>query len=128
MSRPPVSSGTYLREIQNVTARMKKARKLISTLRQTTARENDWAKAADISLDAAKAAGSLVGSLTPELAEPDTLLKLVQMQRFATSLLVRARRIKTALGSEGGLSRLADPTDYESDNDHDDSDDLGGEE
>jgi hypothetical protein len=126
MSRP-VSSGTYLREIQNVTARMKKARKLISTLRQTTARENDWAKAADISLDAAKAAGTLVGSLTPELADPDMLLKLVQMQRFATSLLVRARRIKTALGSEGGLSRLADPGEYDSDNDHD-NDDLAGEE
>lgn len=117
MSRP-VSPGTFQRDIQNTTTRMKKARRLISELRQSAARESDWIKAADLSMDAVKAAASLVAGVTPELAaDPDLLLKLIQMQRFATSLLVRARRIKSAVASEDGIARLSSQGGFEADSD-----------
>lgn len=97
---------------------MKKARRLLSELRQSAARESDWIKAADLSMDAVKAAASLVAGITPELAaDPDLLLKLIQMQRFATSLLVRARRIKTAVASEDGIARLSSQGGFEADSD-----------
>jgi hypothetical protein len=50
---------------------------------------------------------------------------MIQMQRFATSLLVRARRVKTALASEEGIARLAAQGDEDPyrDNEESDSDD-----
>ena len=55
----------------------------------------------------AKGAAAIVANLPDDLAEPDLLLKAVQMQRYATGLLVRVRRIRTALSREGGYRDLA---------------------
>lgn len=107
MSRPPASSGAVLRDIQHTTTRMKKARKLMTELRHGSAGEDAWAKAAAAGLEAAKAAAGIVASLPEEMAEPDLLLKTVQMQRYATGLLVRVRRIRSALEREGGYRELA---------------------
>ncbi len=107
MSRPPVSSGAVLRDIQHTTTRMKKVRKLMTELRQGSASEEAWAKAAAAGLEAAKGAAAIVANLPDDLAEPDLLLKAVQMQRYATGLLVRVRRIRTALSREGGYRDLA---------------------
>ncbi len=107
MSRPPVSSGALLRDIQHVTTRMKKVRKLMTELRIGSASEDAWEKAASAGLEAAKSAAAIVASLPEEMAEPDLLLKTVQMQRYATGILVRVRRIRTALGHEGGVRELA---------------------
>lgn len=106
MSRPPASSGAALRDIQHTMARMKKVRKLMTELRHGSAGEEAWAKAATAGLEAAKAAAGVVASLPDEIADPDLILKAVQMQRFATGLLVRVRRIRTALEREGGYREL----------------------
>jgi hypothetical protein len=125
MSRPPASPGAFLRDIQHATTRMKKARRMMSELRRANPRESDWAKAAELSIDSVKGAAMLVAGVTPELSDPDMLLKMIQMQRFATSLLVRARRVKTALASEEGIARLAAQGDEDPyrDNEESDSDD-----
>jgi hypothetical protein len=121
MSRPPVSTGALLRDIQHATTHMKKARKLLTELRGGSADEEKWAKAADLALVAVKDAARLVANVSPELAEPDTLLKLVQMQRFATGLLVKVRRVKSALSREDGLRELTGTgTDLEADDWSDD--------
>lgn len=107
MSRSSASSGAILRDIQHTTTRMKKVRKLMTELRVGSATEEAWAKAATAGLDAAKAAAAIVANLPEETADPDLLLKAVQMQRYATGLIVRVRRIKTALSREGGYRDLA---------------------
>lgn len=107
MSRPQVSSGAILRDIQHTTTRMKKVRKLMTGLRNGNTSEESWEKAALAGIDAVKASAEIVANLPEELADPDLLLKVVQMQRFSTGLLVRARRIRTALSREGGVRDLA---------------------
>lgn len=96
-----------LREIQNTTNRMKKIRRMLTDLRSGQPRESDWVKISDMAVEAVADAGGIVAALTPALADPDVMLKLVQMQRFATGLLVKARRVKTALGTPGGITELA---------------------
>ncbi len=101
---------------------------MMSELRRANPRESDWAKAAELSIDSVKGAAMLVAGVTPELSDPDMLLKMIQMQRFATSLLVRARRVKTALASEEGIARLASQGDEEPYRESDSDDEWTGEE
>lgn len=107
MSRPPVSAPALLRDIQHATQRMKKARKLLTELRGGTTNESQWSKAADAAIESVKSAAGIVAAVPLELADSELLLKIVQMQRFSTNLLVKARRVKTALGREDGLRELA---------------------
>lgn len=106
-----------LREIQNITTRMKKIRRMLTDLRSGQSRESDWTKVSDMAIEAVAEAGGIVAALTPALADPDVMLKLVQMQRFATGLLVKARRVKTALAKPGGVSELATGSGMDNDDD-----------
>lgn len=111
-----------LREIQNSTNRMKKIRRMLTELRSGQPRESDWIKISDMAIEAVVDSARITSALTLALSDPDILLKLVQMQRFATGLLVKARRVKLALSKPGGISELSTSAGFEMD------DDLAGEE
>ncbi|MFM7591506.1 MAG: hypothetical protein ACKO85_06890, partial [Isosphaeraceae bacterium] len=60
---------------------------------------------------------AVAAALTPALADPEVMLKVVQMQRFATGLLVRARRVRAALARPGGVAELSSSAGVETDDD-----------
>jgi hypothetical protein len=122
MSRSIETTGSMLREIQNSTNRMKKIRRMLTELRSGQARESDWIKISDMAIEAVVDSARITSALTLALSDPDILLKLVQMQRFATGLLVKARRVKLALSKPGGISELSTSAGFDMD------DDLAGEE
>ena len=117
MSRNIATTGALTREIQNSTNRMKKVRRMLTDLRGGQARESDWSKAADMAIEAVAESGTIVAALSPALADPEIMLKIVQMQRFATGLLVRARRVKAALARPGGVAELGSSAGLDADDD-----------
>lgn len=117
MSRNIATTGALVREIQNSTNRMKKVRRMLTELRGSQARESDWQKTADMAIEAVAESAAVAAALTPALADPEVMLKVVQMQRFATGLLVRARRVKSALARPGGVAELSSSGGIEAEDD-----------
>ncbi|MFM7130175.1 MAG: hypothetical protein ACKO0V_12530 [bacterium] len=117
MSRNIATTGALVREIQNSTNRMKKVRRMLTELRGSQARETDWQKTADMAIEAVAESAAVAAALTPALADPEVMLKVVQMQRFATGLLVRARRVRAALARPGGVAELSSSAGVETDDD-----------
>ncbi|MFM7317681.1 MAG: hypothetical protein ACKO9H_11205 [Planctomycetota bacterium] len=117
MSRNIATTGALVREIQNSANRMKKVRRMLTELRGSQARETDWQKSADMAIEAVAESAAVAAALTPALADPEVMLKVVQMQRFATGLLVRARRVRAALARPGGVAELSSSAGVETDDD-----------
>jgi hypothetical protein len=117
MSRNIATTGALVREIQNSTNRMKKVRRMLTELRGSQARETDWQKTSDMAIEAVAESAAVAAALTPALADPEVMLKIVQMQRFATGLLVRARRVRAALARPGGVAELSSSVGIEAEDD-----------
>ncbi|MGP0063845.1 MAG: hypothetical protein ACLQGP_09635 [Isosphaeraceae bacterium] len=101
-----MSPGTALRQLQQAQAGLKKARQLLKQDREreghtTSIFEAGWASLAH--------AHRLLAEIPPEAADEAVLTKQLAVQRYATALLVRLRRLQR----HGGI----DPSAFSDDDD-----------
>jgi hypothetical protein len=91
-----MSPGTALREIQQAQAGLKKARALLKQGRDEP-RTRPAVFAAG--WDSLTQAHRLIASIPHDAVDDDVLTKLLALQRYATALLVRLRRLKRNEGA-----------------------------
>ncbi len=108
-----MSSGTALRQLQQAQAGLKKARQLLKQVRggegsSTTVFEAGWSSMIQ--------AHRLMAEIPPEAADEAVLTRQLAVQRYATALLVRLRRLQRG----GGI----DPSAFSDDDDRFDDEEI----
>ena len=108
-----MSPGTVLRDLQKVQASMKKARALLKD-----AKESPRAAAAIFGAgwESLNQAYRLMAAIPAEAVNDEVLTKQLAVERYATALLVRLRRLKRQ-----GTAGLADSGDEDDDFSNDDN-------
>ena len=107
-----MSPGTALRQLQQAQAGLKRARQL---LKQAGEQESSRATVFQAGWSSLAQALRLMAEIPPEAADEDVLTRQLAVQRYATALLVRLRR----LHRHGGLA----PEDFSEEDDDDRFDD-----
>ena len=94
-----MSSGTALRQLKQAHATLKKARQAMRMVRQNPALAP---KMVDAGWDALMQAHRLMAEIPRSAADEEVLTQQLSVQRYATSLLVRLRRLvrKGELGAD----------------------------
>ena len=87
---PEMSAGTALRQLQQAHAGLKKARQLLSASKGDPHAGPRVLKAGWASLAHAH---QLIAAIPQEAASDEVMTKLLSVQRYATALLVRLRRV-----------------------------------
>ena len=100
---PDASSGAVLRQLQQAQALMKKARQALAQARGAAADPQPLLK---IGWDALIRTHSILAVVPLSAANEPVMTKLLAVQRYATALLVRLRRI--ARNEPGALEGLED--------------------
>ncbi len=106
---PGMSPGTALRELQQAQAGLRKAREL---LKQVKDNPRMLPKVFDAGWEGLAKAHGIMAAIPAEAANDDVLTKQLAVERYATALLVRLRRIKrnqsaeAASGDDDGLGAL----------------------
>jgi len=88
---PAMSPGTALRELQQAQAGLKKAREL---LKQVNGNPAARPAVFDAGWESLSRAHRLMASIPHEATDDAVLTKQLALQRYATALLVRLRRLK----------------------------------
>ncbi len=97
---PEMSSGAALRELQQAQAGLRKARAL---LKQSRDNPRLLPRAFDAGWESLCRAHRMMAAIPAPAADDDVLTKQLAVQRYATALLVRLRRIKRNPGAAGAL-------------------------
>lgn len=101
-----MSSGTALRQLQQAHAGLKKARHLLLASKGDAHAGARVLKAGWASLSLAN---QLIAAIPLEAANEDVMTKQLSVQRYATALLVRLRRVlKHGTGDAAGLDDESD--------------------
>src|SRR5262245_30860637 len=87
---PETTPGRVLRDLQHAKAAMRKARE---TLRLARASDQDSAPALRLGWETLCAAHQVLASIPWKAADDTVMTKQASVQRYATSLLVRLRRL-----------------------------------
>jgi hypothetical protein len=97
---PEMTPGTALRELQHAQAGLKKARALLKQ-----ARDNPrlLPKVFDAGWQSLSQAHRMIAAIPATAADDDVLTKQLAVERYATALLVRLRRIKRNQGADGAV-------------------------
>ncbi len=95
---PEMSPGAALRELQQAQAGLKKARAL---LKQARANPRLLPKVFEAGWDSLTKAHRVMAAIPALATDDDVLTKQLAVERYATALLVRLRRIKRNQGVEG---------------------------
>lgn len=105
-----MSPGTALRNLQQAQAGMKKARQAIRMARESGADANTATRVLKIGWDSLVHAQRLLAEIPLDAATEPVMTKQLAVQRYATALLVRLRRIaRNEPGAlEGGDDDLDD--------------------
>ena len=95
---PEMTPGTALRELQHAQAGLKKARELLKQ-----ARENPriWPKVFVAGWDSLSQAHRVIAAIPAVAAHDAVLTKQLAVERYATALLVRLRRLQRNQGMQG---------------------------
>jgi hypothetical protein len=93
-----MSPGAALRELQQAQAGLRKAREL---LKQVKDNPRLLPKVFDAGWESLAKAHRMMGAIPATAADDDVLTKQLAVERYATALLVRLRRIKRNQGSQG---------------------------
>jgi hypothetical protein len=101
---PGMSPGAALRELQQAQAGLRKAREL---LKQVKDNPQLLPKVFDAGWQSLAKAHRMMAAIPTEAADDDVLTKQLAVERYATALLVRLRRIKRNQ-SAGGASKADD--------------------
>ncbi|MEO6809535.1 MAG: hypothetical protein ABI353_10540 [Isosphaeraceae bacterium] len=88
-----MSSGTALRQLQQAQAGMKKARQTLRQARAVGATPEVAQRVLQVGWESLTQAHKLLGSIPLSAATEPVLTKQLAVQRYATALLVRLRRI-----------------------------------
>jgi hypothetical protein len=96
---PGMSPGAALRELQLAQAGLRKAREL---LKQVNDNPRLAPKIFDAGWESLAKAHRLMAAIPAEAADDDVLTKRLAVERYATALLVRLRRIKRNQSGHGG--------------------------
>ena len=88
---PGMSPGAALRELQQAQAGLRKAREL---LKQAKDNPRLLPKVFDAGWESLSKAHGMMAAIPAEAADDDVLTKQLAVERYATALLVRLRRIK----------------------------------
>ncbi len=100
---PPISPGAALRQLQQAQAGLKKARQFLRLAKGDPDAANDVLKAGWESLAQCH---RLLSGIPLEAADEAVMTKQLSVQRYATALLVRLRRVlrkEYAVDDEAGL-------------------------
>ena len=95
---PEMSPGAALRELQQAQAGLKKAREL---LKQAKGNAQLLPKVFDAGWESLSKAHRVMAAIPATAADDDVLTKQLAVERYATALLVRLRRIKRNQSGEG---------------------------
>lgn len=91
---PELSKGAALRQLQHAQAGMKKARQSIRILRTSAAHNPETSnRVLQVGWESLVNAHRILAAIPLETATDDVLTKQLAVQRYATALLVRLRRI-----------------------------------
>lgn len=92
MANPKMSSGTALRQLQQAQAGMKKARQALTQVRGDTDPDR-LGGVLRLGWESLRQCHRLLAEIPLEAASEDVLTRQLAVQRYATALLVRLRRI-----------------------------------
>lgn len=95
---PEMTPGTALRDLQHAQAGLKKARAL---LKQARNNPRLWPKVFDAGWESLSQAHRMIAAIPASAADDNVLTKQLAVERYATALLVRLRRLKRNPGAEG---------------------------
>ncbi len=95
---PEMSPGSALRELQQAQAGLRKARELLKQVRDNP---RLLPKVFDAGWESLCRAHRIMAAIPAEAADDDVLTKQLAVERYATALLVRLRRIKRNPGTPG---------------------------
>ena len=105
---PEMTTGTALRQLQQAQAGMKKARQALRLARGQG--PDNAQKALRVGWDSLSLAHRLLAAIPLTAADDAVLTKQLAVQRYATALLVRLRRIvRNESGALEGLDEEPDP-------------------
>ncbi len=105
---PDASPGLILRQLQQAQALMKKARQALAQARGAVSDPQPLLK---IGWDALTRTHAILAAIPLASANEDVMTKILAVQRYATALLVRLRRL--ARNEPGALDGLDDDEDEE---------------
>ncbi len=88
-----MTSGTALRNLQQAQAGMRKARQALRQLRGEPAQGDFTGSVLKIGWESLRKAHTLMGEIPLDAATEDVLTRQISVQRYATALLVRLRRV-----------------------------------
>jgi hypothetical protein len=106
-----MSAGTALRQLQATQAGMKKARKALLLARQSPDRDEIRLAALREGWDSLARAHKEMAAIPLAAASEDVMTRQLAVQRYATSMLVRLRRL--ARNEPGALEGLDEDDDLE---------------
>jgi hypothetical protein len=106
-----MSSGTALRQIQQAQAGLKKARQAIRLARESEAQGEALHRVLQVGWSSLVQCHRLLAEIPLEAATDPVMTKQLNLQRYATALLVRLRRI--ARNEPGALDLGDDDTEDE---------------
>jgi hypothetical protein len=95
---PEMSPGAALRDLQQAQAGLKKARAL---LKEAKGNPRLLPKVFDAGWESLSKAHRMMAAIPAAAADDDVLTRQLAVERYATALLVRLRRIKRNEGAEG---------------------------
>jgi hypothetical protein len=98
---PEMSPGAALRELQQAQAGLRKAREL---LKQARGNPRLLPQVFEAGWRCLATAHRIVAAIPAAAADDDVLTKQLAVERYATALLVRLRRIKRSLSAPEGTS------------------------
>jgi hypothetical protein len=98
---PEMSAGAALRELQQAHASLRKARELLTLARHDP---RSAAAAFRTGWESLTAAHRLMAAIPGQAANDAVLTKQLAVERYATALLVRLRRLKRHEGAESGIA------------------------
>jgi hypothetical protein len=98
---PGMSPGAALRELQQAHAGLRKAREL---LKQAKNNPRLLPHVFDAGWQCLATAHRIIATIPAAAADDDVLTKQLAVERYATALLVRLRRIKRSESAQGGAS------------------------
>ena len=93
-----MSPGAALRELQQAQAGLRKAREL---LKQVKDNPRMGPKVFDAGWESLARAHRMIAAIPADAADDTVLTKQLAVERYATALLVRLRRIKRTQGADG---------------------------
>ena len=106
-----MSPATALRTIHQAQAGLKKARQLLKSARAAAAGVEAQQRVLKVGWEGLTQANRLLATIPLSAADDDVMTKQLALQRYATSLLVRLRRV--ARNEPGALEGLDDGDDEE---------------